>query len=104
MDVAFAINSSYVQHFFVVLKSIEINSPINEILNVHIMYLDLADEEIQHIKSHFNSFNILWYNLEKFDFTNFFVNAHINYETYFRIIAAEIISAEKILYLDSDII
>lgn len=103
MNIAFAINERYLQHFFVTLKSIEINC-IETVINIHVMYIDFNEKNIKFIQQEFPTFKFIWHNLNKYDFNDFFINAHISYETYFRIIAPEIIREERILYLDSDLI
>ena len=104
MNLAFAINKQYIPYFFVVLKSIEKNSLPGEDFTIHIMFIDLTELELNQLKIEFPHFKFIWHNMNNFEFGNFFVNGHISYETYFRIILPEIIDVDKVLYLDSDLI
>lgn len=102
MNLAFAINNDYIQHFFTALKSIEINN--KKQFDIHILYLNLSNSNKSLIIESFQNYNFYWYDLSEFDFSDFYINAHINYETYFRIIIPEVIQTDKVLYLDSDIL
>ncbi|MGE7752388.1 glycosyltransferase [Lysinibacillus fusiformis] len=105
MNLAFAMNKKFISHFSVVLKSIENNLlNKNEEIFVYILSMDLSEHEFIMIKKEFSHFHFIWHDLKEYDFDKFFINAHISYETYFRIIIPEIINVDKILYLDCDLI
>ncbi|MEY2371394.1 glycosyltransferase [Lysinibacillus capsici] len=103
MNLAFAINKKYILHFVVTLKSIE-NNFNNDTICIYILSLDLTENDFLSVKGQFPRFKFIWKNLKGHDFKDFFVNAHISYETYFRILIPEVINEEKVLYLDSDLI
>src|SRR5690606_34609405 len=104
MNLLFAINTEFFQHFFVTLKSIEINSLNNNQIKVHVMYTNLEEHERNLVEECFKHFSFIWHSLQEYDFSQFFVNAHISAETYFRILAPHLIEEEKVIYLDSDLI
>lgn len=104
MNIVFAINKTYIQHFLVALKSIEKNRKIDEEFKIHILYIDLLESDKDLIKEEFSNLTLKFYDLSYFDFSQFFISGHINYETYLRIIAPTIINEDKVLYLDSDLI
>lgn len=103
MDILFAINKTYIQHFYATVTSLISNTTMKE-LTIHVMHIELDEQDIKNVESDFSKLKFNWYDLGNYDFSGFYINAHINYETYFRIIAPNVINADKVLYLDSDLI
>ncbi|GLC87808.1 glycosyltransferase [Lysinibacillus piscis] len=104
MNLAFAINRKFIPHFMAVLKSIESSNNKDRSIIINVLFLDLLERDLSNIKNEFSCFSFVWHDMKEYNFNNFFVNAHISYETYFRIMIAEIIKEDKVLYLDSDLI
>ncbi len=104
MNILFAINEQYVQHFSAVLASLRTHHADVQNMNLHVMYMALDASVCKMLEQQYPEANWNWHDLSEYNFADLFVNAHISYETYFRVMAPEIIRVDKLLYLDSDLL
>ncbi len=104
MNILFAINEEYLQHFSAVLASLRTHHKDVPDMNLHVMYMALDSSVCHMLEQQYPEASWKWHDLSNYNFQDLFVNAHISYETYFRILAPELIAVDKLLYLDSDLI
>lgn len=105
MNVLTAVNSAYLLPLVVMLQSLFDN---NSKIDVYLLYSDLKAEELNALGDFIRSKNSVLFPLkiESAAFTNAPTLKYITKETYYRLLAAEILpdTVERLLWLDADII
>lgn len=104
--VAFATDNNYIQHFCVCLKSLLVN---NKEINFEIYLLNegITEENKENILKTIEGHNVLFKNISinKKLFENLNTGtAHLATSAYYRLAIPNMINADRVLYLDSDII
>ena len=106
MNILLAPNNYYVMPSVVLLQSLF--DVTEEQLDIYLMYSDLSDGNFNKLESfitdHGGRFHALPVSAQTFDEAN--VSGHITQETYYRLLAQDLLPAEleRVLYLDADII
>lgn len=106
MNIVFAANNSYMEHLAVTLVSILINSDKEDKFTFYILSNDISKkskhrlEKLKRIKD----FEINYIEINNNDFENFPTRMHLTEQAYYRLQMSELISEDRVLYLDSDII
>jgi lipopolysaccharide biosynthesis glycosyltransferase len=105
MNILVAINSTYVLPLIVMLESLFDN---NSDINIYLLYSDLTSAELKYLDNFIKSKGSIFIPLKIAD--NTFSDAptlkYISKETYYRLLAAEILpsSVDRLLWLDADLI
>lgn len=107
MNLLFTLNKNYLPQLIVLLKSIQINNP-NEELKIYIISKDLSDEDIKIIYNKVKNDKMV-INLMGFDETLLKgspTSKRYPLEIYYRLFASQVLPKEvdRILYLDPDIV
>lgn len=105
LPLVLAADHSYVLPLTVAITSIVANKKIGYILKIYILDGGLSEED-KAILAKFKSAEIFLYYL-KMDNTNFHLfpeKRHLKLATYYRLLAPELIPAERFIYLDCDLI
>jgi lipopolysaccharide biosynthesis glycosyltransferase len=108
LNVFFAIDKNYVQHFTVAVTSLLENNKDLE-LNVFVIHditdLSVLDVTIKFIKEKYD-LNLQFVSVGNIDFSNFRTTEHYTKSTYFRLLLAKLLpeEIESGLFLDSDLI
>jgi len=105
MNILVAVNSAYLLPLLVMLESLFDH---NENLAVYLLYSDLQDVELKQLDNYISSKNAVLFPLkiESDTFAGAPTLKYISKETYYRLLAAEILpdTVERLLWLDADII
>ena len=105
IDIAVAIDKNYLQHFYVLLESINEYKSTFDFYMINVLHTNLEVSDIVKLQKLYSGvFNFSFYEIN--DFHDLYVNAHISIETYYRIIIPNILPFEihKVLYLDCDLL
>ena len=109
MHIAFSTNNNYAPHTGAAIASLLSNTLSKRQMNIHILYMEMSDENTRNLKLlcklHAGTcINFLKINID--DFRSFPVHIGVlALETYFRLKLPKVLpEVEKVIYLDSDII
>lgn len=104
-NVVFATDENYVQHVAVALVSLLKN---NQDINITINYIldeisNINKDKLINIASKYER-NINFFTLGEFDLEYATTSFHFNKAVYFRLVMADTLPLEKVLYLDADVV
>lgn len=108
LNVFFAINKKFIQHFTVAATSLlENNKDLN--LNIFVLHdiadLSALDVTVKFLKEKYNA-DLNFVNVDHIDFSNFRTTAHYPKSTYYRLLLADVIpdNIETGVFMDADLV
>lgn len=109
IDIILAPDNNYAQHCTAVMCSILLNCDNTSYIRFHILdnNINNQNKEIMNSLKNIRPFEINYYDMTKFDFSQFPLNRkHISVATYYRLFIKELLpqNIERVLYLDCDVI
>lgn len=107
IEIAVAIDKSYLQHFYVLLESIKKYKSPYDFYMINVMHSNLENQDIAILKNNYKCvFDFNFYNMRDYQLDDLYINAHVTTETYYRILLPNILpqALKKVLYLDCDLI
>lgn len=109
IEIVFSTDNNYISHCSAAIASILLNSTSNVNFKFHILDGGISNKNKSNIKklSKIRPFDIEFYDMKKYDFSEFALNrSYISEATYYRLMLLDILSPtiNKVIYLDCDII
>ncbi len=107
-SVAFVADNNYIEHFCVALQSLLINNK-DLAFDIYLLNEGLTEINRKSVEKIIEKFDVHFYNkiVEEKVFSNLHKSLkfkHITIHTYFRLFIPNLIDAERVLYLDSDLV
>lgn len=105
VNICFGINDAYCQHVGCVVASILYNSCADDSYTFYIITDFISEQNkirLEQLKS-IRPFKIVYFVVDNKDFNNIKLN-HLGYASLYRLKSIELIPADKIIYLDADLI
>ena len=109
IDIIFSTDDSYVSHCAAAIVSILVNCVSDVNFRFHILDGGISENNKEKLKSlsKIRNFSINFYDMKKYDFSEFALNRHyISEATYYRLMMLDVLPKDlgKVIYLDCDII
>ncbi len=107
-SVAFVADNKYVEHFCVALQSLLVNNK-DLAFDIYLLNEGLTEKNSKNIAQIIKNFDVRFYNkiIDETVFSHLHSSLcfeHITIQTYFRFAIPELIDAERVLYLDCDLV
>jgi lipopolysaccharide biosynthesis glycosyltransferase len=102
-EVVFAVNNKYIDLLSVALLTLFKTNSTNLVINI--IYSDLSAKNISYLKGICKSYDteINFFQVDALDFHGLPERGHLRVEAYYRMAIPDLIKADKVLYLDCDI-
>lgn len=109
INIVSCFSRTYLQHFLVMAKSVEMNTP-NTSIAFHVLYKNLEEADLMAIKKEFELHSYFHFHFYPIDFSQ--LNKlqlnleYLSHETFSRLILSEVLPSDmnRMIYIDSDVV